>query len=182
MKIRYVLGIDPSGNFYEGKGTTGWCVFDRKLDKFIKCGAIQASKCDSQNHYWMVHRLLIDEVFNDYRAEGIAVSIEDYVLYSHQARAQVNSAMETSQLLGVLKHVCYIKSIALYMRTATHVKRRWADSILCAKGYIRKDGSSFFADCKAKVLCEHERDAMRHAVHCATFELKEEKRNERSKR
>ena len=174
---RYVLGIDPSGNFFEGKGITGWCVFDIVKDKVVECGSLYASRAKSQEAYWWTHVVLINSMFNKYKAKGIVVSMEDYVLYARQAKAQINSGMETSQLIGVIKTHCWIKRIALYMRTASHVKRRWTDNILCNKGYIRKDRSSFFADCKAKVLCEHERDAIRHAVHCATFELGKEKKH-----
>lgn len=169
-----MLGIDPSGNFNEGKGTTGWCILDTHTDKFLEVGAIQAAKCNCQQGYWFAHINMIEAMIKKYREAGIVVSMEDYVLYSHQAKAQINSAMETSQLIGVIKMLCYYKGIPLYMRTASQVKKRWTDHILCLKGYLRKSGSSFFADCKGKVTCDHERDAMRHAVHCATFELNKE--------
>lgn len=173
-KIRYVLGIDPSGNFNEGKGITGWCVFDRALDRVVKCGSIQASHATSQLAYWQAQIEMIRFHINQYRTEGIVVSMEDYVLYSNQAKAQINSAMETSQLIGVIKMECWNRGAPLYMRTASQVKRRWADSVLCYKNYIHKVGNAYHVGCKLKVLCDHERDAIRHAVHCATFELKEE--------
>lgn len=170
--IRYVLGIDPSGNFYEGKGITGWCVFDKVLDKVLECGSIKASLANSQLAYWYAHIELIRHVTKQYPEGSVAISMEDYVLYSNQAKAQINSAMETSQLIGVIKMRCWLYRLPLYMRTASQVKRRWADSILCHKNYIYQTGSSYFTECKTKVLCDHERDAIRHAVHCATFELK----------
>ena len=52
---RYVLGIDPSGNFFEGKGTTGWCVFDIVKDKVVECGSLYASRAKSQEAYWWAH-------------------------------------------------------------------------------------------------------------------------------
>ena len=174
--IRYVLGIDPSGNFNEGKGTTGWCVLDTHMDRIIECGSIQASKCNSQQGYWLAHVNMISTMYSRYKDKGFVVSMEDYVLYSHQAKAQINSAMETSQLIGVIKMLCFYKCIPLYIRTASQVKKRWTDNILCLKGYIRKVGSGYFLDCKVHTTCEHERDAIRHAVHCATFELKEAKK------
>ncbi len=30
---KYVLALDPSGNYNEGKGTTGMCLFDTSLMK-----------------------------------------------------------------------------------------------------------------------------------------------------
>lgn len=173
-KIRYVLGIDPSGNFYEGKGITGWCVYDRKRDKIVKCGSIQASQAKTQLAYWYAHIEMIRSITEQYKEDGVVVSMEDYVLYSRQAKAQINSAMETSQLIGVVKMRCWLYNIPLFMRTASRVKSRWTDNILCNKGYLRKSGSSFFVDCKNHATCDHERDAIRHAVHCATFELEKE--------
>lgn len=173
-KIRHVIGIDPSGNFNEGKGITGWCVFDREKQEVVAVGSINAKAASSQQAHWQAHIEMIKQMVMGYGAQGIVVSIEDYLLYSNQAKSQVNSTMETCQLLGVLKMYCWWKSIPLYIRSASQVKRRWADVILCHKNYIYKVGQSYFTGCKTKVLCEHERDAIRHAVHCATFELKED--------
>lgn len=172
---RYVVGIDPSGNFYEGKGITGYCIFDRWDDKVVHSGSIKASEYKTQLRYWDAHLRLCFPLLKN--GNKFVVSMEDYVLYSRQAKAQINSAMETSQLIGVLKMYYWSKNIPMYIRTASHVKKRWADNILCNKGYIRKVNSSYFADCKDKVLCEHERDAIRHALHCATFELGKEKKH-----
>ena len=32
---KYVLAFDPSGSFYEGKGTTGWCIMDTKTKEVL---------------------------------------------------------------------------------------------------------------------------------------------------
>jgi Holliday junction resolvasome RuvABC endonuclease subunit len=176
LKVRYVLGIDPSGNFKEGKGTTGWSLLDRQSNTFIKCGVIQASKFQTQEAYWLAHKMLIKQMFKDYHTEGIVVSIEDFVLYAREAKAQVNSAMETSQLIGVIKMECYLLSVYLYIRTASQVKRRWADSILCSNGYIYKLARNYYTDCSTYALCEHIRDSMRHAAHCSVFELERMKK------
>lgn len=173
-RARYVLGIDPSGNFFEGKGTTGWSVYDRDCDNFLRCGAIRADKALSQQSYWQEHLELINQMIKTYGKYGLVVSMEDFVLYSRQAKAQINSALETSQLIGVIKLFCWHKHVKLYIRTASQVKNRWTDNIMCNKCYIRKENSSFFADFKAGKLSDHERDSMRHAVHCAMFELTKE--------
>jgi Holliday junction resolvasome RuvABC endonuclease subunit len=169
--IRYVLGIDPSGNFIEGKGTTGWCVFDTKRNRIAHIGSIQASQSKSQEAYWHANIEMIKTMVDRYRMEGIVLSVEDYVLYAGKARSQINSAMETSQLIGIIKMLCFYKGIPLYMRTASQVMRRWTDTILEHKSYIYKVGGSWYTECRQHVLCEHERDAMRHAIHCAYFEL-----------
>ena len=41
-KSRYILALDPSGNYNEGSGTTGWVLFDNETDMFCKFGAIKA--------------------------------------------------------------------------------------------------------------------------------------------
>lgn len=170
----YVLGIDPSGSFIEGKGTTGWCLFNRKLNKVTRCGSISATQYKTQEAYWIAHKCLIER-YIEYTKNNMAVSVEDYRLYSNSARSQINSTLETSQLIGVIKVLCYIRGIKLYMRMAVAVKKRWADSILCHNNYIYKIGTAYFTECKSEHLCDHERDAIRHAVHCAMFEL--EKKN-----
>ena len=32
---RYVLALDPSGSYYEGKGHTGWCLLDQETNKIV---------------------------------------------------------------------------------------------------------------------------------------------------
>ena len=36
MNSRYVLALDPSGAYKEGKGTTGWCLFDNETKQIAK--------------------------------------------------------------------------------------------------------------------------------------------------
>ena len=175
-KYRYVIGIDPSGNFNEGKGTTGWCVLDRVEDEFIMCNSIQASKFKSQIDYWRAHTSLISHMRKLFALQGIVISIEDYILYGNKSRAQQNSTMETCQLLGVVKmHADTIK-IPLYIRPAVQVKKRWADEILVNKGYLTKKREHHYLqlDDAQRITCDHERDSMRHALHCAYFELDKE--------
>lgn len=177
-----MLGIDPSGSYKEGKGTTGWCLLDRDLNSIIKCGELRAESYSSQEAYWIAHLILIEQMFVKYREAGFVVSMEDYILYTNSIKSQINSAMETCQLIGAIKMACYVRSITLYMRTAVHVKRRWADSILVHNGYIYKSQQHYYTACHSPVLSDHVRDSIRHAVHCAIFELKEEEHaNDRRK-
>lgn len=171
--IRYVLGIDPSGNYYEGKGITGWCIYDIKVDKIIKLGDIKASLYDTQEHYWLAHVYLIRDMNKAYRDEGFVVSFENYVLYRNRAENQTNSAMETSQLIGVIKMECFLHGIRYYSRDAVRVMKRWADQILVHKKYISTVNKHYYTDCYNGVLSDHHRDSIRHAVHCGIFEVKE---------
>jgi hypothetical protein len=173
LKVRYVLGIDPSGSFEEGKGRTGWCIFDIQNNVVLRCGEIQARNFKAQEAYWLAHKHMIEDMQNTYKEDGLAVSMEDYILYTNAAASQIHSSMETCQLIGFIKMVCYLRGILLAMRTAVHVKKRWADEILIHNNYIYKVGKHHFVNCYNHPLSDHIRDAIRHAVHCATFELKQ---------
>lgn len=174
FKTRYVIGMDPSGNFTEGKGTTGWCVYDRFEDEFIMCNTIQASKFETQLDYWQAHIDLLVYLQELFDIDGVVLSAESYILYSNKSKAQKNSEMETCQLIGVLKIVSKSLGLPLYLRNAVHVKKRWADEILINKEYLTKNKEHFNVECRKGVLTEHERDSMRHALHCAHFELDKE--------
>ena len=170
-KYKYTLGIDPSGAYKEGKGTTGWCLLNNKNNKLTAVGTIKASDYESAHLYYRKHLLMIDQLNKKYK--GMAVSIEDYILYRASAMAQVNSQLETVQLLGIIKYFCKEHDIPLFIRPAVAVKKRWADDILVYKGVILKVGARYMLPNKHQVICEHERDSIRHALHFNTFENKE---------
>lgn len=170
-KYRYTMGIDPSGAFHEGKGTTGWCILDNRNNKLLRVGTISAKDFKTDAEYWEEHLKKIDWMRKHYKS--LAISIEDYILYKNHAMAQVNSQMETVQLLGIIKFHCFKNNISYYIRPAVAVKKRWSDDILEHKKIIIKIGSRYMIPNKKQVLCEHERDSIRHAVHFNTFENKE---------
>jgi hypothetical protein len=171
MHYRYILGVDPSGNFFEGKGTTGWSVLDTEKDTFISIGAISAKDFKTQEDYWGQHLLLIHNLEKTYK-DKLCVSIEDYLLYASTSHSQINSKMETPQLLGVIKYYCYSNGVPLRIRPANAVKRRWNNHILEHRGYIHNEHGGYRPHCVNRNLCDHELDSMRHAVHCAEFENK----------
>lgn len=166
---RYILGIDPSGNYNEGKGTTGWCLLDSESGKIAKFGYIKASDYDNQYAYWDAHIQLIEGLAG-YQPEII---LEDYQLYAHRATDQINSKLETPRLIGVIEYECWIRSIPVYKELAAAVKTRWAEPILEHKGYLKKKGLKWCISQKdGKTLIEvpdHVRDALKHAVHRYTF-------------
>lgn len=170
-KYRYTMGIDPSGAFKEGKGTTGWCVLDNKTNTLLKVGTISAKDYKTDNEYWEAHICLIKQLTKKY--PNMAVSIEDYILYKNHAMDQVNSQLETVQLLGIIKHFCWSYALDYYIRPAVAVKKRWADNILVHKGILVLEKRHYVAPKVKQQVCEHERDAIRHAVHFNTFENKE---------
>ena len=163
---RYILSLDPSGSYQEGLGTTGWCLVDQQTNKIIKFGTIYAGNFTCQFQYWDAHIKLIDSL-TGYHPDII---IEDYLLYGDRASSQINSRLETPQLIGIIKYECYKRGLFIYLQTALQVKIRWNDDILVHKKYIRKQGNKYYIG--DNVISEHTRDSIRHAVHYMTYNSK----------
>ena len=87
---KYILSFDPSGNWEEGKGTTGWVLYCPGNQKVVKFGIICAKHYESQAEYWDAHVQLIDGM-SGYNLELV---IEDYLLYSQCAQSQIQSRLE----------------------------------------------------------------------------------------
>lgn len=163
QKSRYILALDPSGNYNEGKGTTGWCLYDTQTNRIVMFGVIKAIKYNSMMEYWDAHIRLID----DLSGYAITVVLEDYLLYSNKVDTQIRSRLETPKLIGALQYELYLRGIKVIFQNAALVKKRWSDEILEHKHLIEKQGYTYFKnDIK---LSEHTKDAMRHALHYATF-------------
>ncbi len=172
-KYKYTIGIDPSGSFKEGSGTTGWCVLDNATNKVLQIGTVAAKDYPSYHLYWDAHIQLVKQLMKQY-GRKTAVSIEDYILYKNRAMSQVNSTLETVQLLGIIKYYCFTHKYDYFLRPAVAVKARWSDDILVHKHIIAKFNKHYILpDVPTKILCDHERDAIRHAVHFNTFNNKE---------
>jgi hypothetical protein len=165
-----VLAIDPSGSYFEGKGTTGWALFDAESRKLLDYGNVRAADYKLVSQYYAAVSKLIKP--------GMKVVIEEYLLYANKAKQQINSKMETSKLIGYLQMYCYEHNVSYTMQLAGEVVKRWADHILVHKGVIKqKENTSRNVFCAlGRITNEHERDAMRHAMHYITFKLKKEKR------
>lgn len=163
---RYVLALDPSGNYKEGQGTTGWCLLDMQTDKIMKFGVIKAKDYSCQFQYWDAHIKLIDSL-TGYHPD---VVIEDYLLYGNRAENQINSRLETPQLIGLIKYECYMRGIFIYIQTAMQVKTRWTDDTLVHKKYIQKHDNHYYMS--NTLLSKHVIDSVRHAVHYKTYNSK----------
>lgn len=167
--FKTILALDPSGAFYEGKGTTGWCLFDAGTMQVVRIGFISAKDFLCMEAFWHAH---VDLIRQWYTPDCIVV-MEDYLLYAHKTNEQINSRMETPKVIGVLQHFCWKETIPYYMQTASEAKPRWTDAILEYKGYIVPKGKGFALGSNPKVLVNrHCKDAIRHAVHYATFKNK----------
>ena len=169
---RLILGIDPSGNFAEGKGTTGFALYDPEADKVLCTDAVGSEEDECAEAYWRRVILYIETIYLRFKGELI-LSMESYILYDHKGTQQTWSSMETPQLIGAIRYFAFDHQIILYMRPAVQVKKRWSNEILEHKQYIEKRSNSHtLPGCNHK-LATHELDAIRHALHCAKFEVNE---------
>lgn len=168
-----ILAIDPSGNFNEGKGISGWTMLDRNTGKIVKVGSIDASTSLSMEEHWKKHLDLIDQIY--WSHPELVIVIEDYMLYATKADTQIGSRFETPKLIGLIQYHCYLKGIPIHLQTATSVKRRWKNFLLEKKGFLvlksYKKGAKVYEmvyinDYKVN---DHIVDSVRHAVHFYHF-------------
>lgn len=171
-----LLALDPSGEFTEGKGTTGYSLWKFELypkltTKLLKVGELSASNYNSKETYWQAHLDLI----NSLKPNNIV--IEDYLLYANKAMQQIGSRMETSKLIGIIEYNCKLTQTPIKFQRAVDVKSRWNDDILKAKGYlVIRNNRSYI---NGIMISRHIKDSIRHALHFiySTYK-KERKQNE----
>lgn len=160
---RYILALDPSGAYKEGYGTTGWCLIDQDTKKVMKFGYIHAKNYSCQFQYWDAHIKLIDSLAGFHPD----IVMEDYLLYGARANAQINSRLETPQLIGIIKYEAYKRGLFVYIQTALEVKIRWNDDVLVHKGIIQKDGRVYKIG--PTIVSDHIRDSIRHGMHYMVY-------------
>lgn len=161
---KHILALDPSGNFHEGKGTTGWVLMNYK-EKLIARGYISAKNYSCPEEYWDAHINLIEQNHKKY-GDTLIVVMEDYVLYRDKATNQTNSKIETCRLLGVLQHTCWKLKQPYSMQLAASVKQRWSDDLLFREHIIFRDKRNIIhTDSGMSLGLVHTRDAFRHAMH-----------------
>lgn len=149
-----LLSFDPSGNFHEGMGTTGFAIFnDGVLNWF---GDIKSTKYDSQMKYWDAHVALIEREYPD------IVLIESYKLFEHKAKSQSWSAMETPQLIGVMIYHCWRYGIPVVFQDPAQ-KAGVNDIRLEKLGYLEKRNGNYYVNNQLTNL--HMRDAIRHGIY-----------------
>ena len=164
--MRYI-SFDPSGNFKEGKGQTGWVIIkDSQIENF---GQLRAKDYKSRMEYWKAHTDLIIEKEIDY------IVTEDFRLYKNKAHSQTNSEMETSKLLGYLEMYAYNNKLTIKKQMASQAKSRFKDKILIHKGYIIKDnnGRTYINGVN---VSNHIVDALRHGLFRALIIKKKERK------
>lgn len=177
---KLIIGIDPSGNYEEGKGTTG-IGYIRADGSEVKLVDVDARKYSSQLEYWTIVISYL-KGFLTIDSDCVVV-LEDYLLYGSKANQQINSRLETPQLIGVIKYICYKNNVPVVIQRAVDVKKRWADNILEHEGYIhRVSATKSYEHCHGKSgyalagesnrLSSHSLDTLRHMVHYKEFKNK----------
>ena len=172
MNYKTILAIDPSGNFEEGKGTTGICLFDCTENDIDCLRDIRANRYNTKEEYWQAHVDFIQQVID--ASPDTIVIIEDFTLDPRRAMQQSHSKMETPKLIGILQLYCQQHNIPYKMQRAVEVKKRWADHILEYKKWIIKKNRMYYLADGIRPMSRHCKDAIRHAVHFATFYNKED--------
>lgn len=168
MSYENILAIDPSGNWEEGKGTTGTCLFFTNPKRVGILKDISAEHYTTKEAYWQAHCDYITAILQEY--PSTIVVIEDFTLDPRRAMQQSHSKMETPKLIGILQLHCQRNNIPYKMQRAVEVKNRWADPILEFKHYIViKRNKMCYLPNETKPMSRHCKDAIRHAVHFATF-------------
>lgn len=154
-----IVALDISGNFNEGKGTTGVAVKDTDLNMTMLL-EVKATDFESDIRYWqgVAHTAI------DFMPDHIV--IEHYVLYNHKALQQSYSELETSQLLGAIRYACLVHDIPVTLQRASEAKGRFPDRVLQAKGHLDTDNK--FAGLKTN---PHKRDALRHLLYFEKYNL-----------
>lgn len=148
-----VLCLDPSGNYKEGEGTTGWALFVN--GKLVEFGRVKAEHYSSQEEYWVAVSGLSSEFCPD------VVVCESYRLFEHKAKQQSWSELETPQLIGFLRIHCWYRSIKFVFQDPND-KIRVADEQLVKMGVLEKKGNKYY--CLGRPTVIHERDAIRHGI------------------
>lgn len=175
MKYKYILAIDPSGNFKEGHGTTGWVLMDYQAN-LITRGCIEAKQYRCAEEFWDRHAELIRLYNHQYKGDLLVV-IEEYRLYGQRAKNQTNSLLETPRVIGVMQWCCWDLEQPYSMQLASSVKNRWSDDVLFAEGYFKQRGNYIIdANSEMSLKSDHMRDAYRHAIHYVITRNEENKK------
>lgn len=155
-----VLVIDPSGNYEEGKGTTGYAVFRVTGDEFVltEKGSLCAKDYESRYLYWSsMARKFVGVINPDF------VVIEDYRLYNTRAmgaQTQSFSLMETPRFIGYLE-MRFIEERCIHpiFQMAKDTKP-YEDDIMIKLGIFEKKGKLIYYN--GVKTNDHERMAIKH--------------------
>jgi len=154
-----LLSIDPSGNFSEGKGKTGFTILTRDNDMYtFVFGTIKAEDFSTRADYWFAVAILIAV------EKPNAVIVEDYRLYntsSTGAAVQSFSQLETPRLLGILEQTAQTNKVPLVFQMA-NATTAYSDDKLQKLGILIKEKNRWWF--RGKQVNDHERSSLRHLL------------------
>lgn len=159
-----ILAIDPSGNFVEGKGKTGWAMWENNHYTF---GTLDAKDFETRMDYWYAVAMIIALEKPD------TLVIEDYRLYntaSMGAATQSFSLLETPRLLGVLEQVAYANQIKEILWPMSSSTKAYSDDKLLKLGILTKPKNRYIFE--GQKLNDHERSALRHLLRVIDLKTK----------
>jgi hypothetical protein len=158
--MKKILAIDPSGNFTEGKGKTGFVMFwhEDGVEDVFKFGTLSAENYETRVEYWADVAILIAEEKPD------VLVVEDYRLYNTAATGaavQSFSQMETPRLLGVIEQTAVMNQIPVVFQMANTTKP-YTDDKLQKLGILKKEKNKWWF--KGQAINDHQRSALRHLL------------------
>lgn len=151
-----IMAIDPSGNFKEGNGTTGFVKYE--TGKPLEFGSITTGSHERRVDYWTE---IATEMLH-YNPD--LVILEDYRLYNtpnSPAAVQSFSQLETPRLVGILEYVAVNNKIKVHFQMANQT-RPFSDEIMLKLGEYEKKGNRYYY--KGQAINDHERSALRHLL------------------
>ena len=131
---KFIIALDPSGNYENGKGGTGIAAITEinKVRKIIT-GTIWAKNYRTKEEYYTAITSKVDTLLSKVQpTQKPLVVIENFKLQAHKAAAQTNQTLETSELIGRLEHHLNLKDVKC-VRQQNTVKGRWKRKELITK-------------------------------------------------
>jgi hypothetical protein len=158
-----IIAVDPSGT-----GTTGICRLTTPTD--YETYTIAYSDAIDKYSYWskVIAEIKLQYHYNNSTFPPVCLVVENFVLYPNKAGAQSYDTLETARLLGALE---YTFEGYINWQLAAEVMKRWSKDILEHEGIIKLNGrrTALNPTKDNQKMCEHELDALRHAVHAYYF-------------
>lgn len=159
-----ILAIDPSGNFKDGKGITGFFGREKNL---VVYGSVKAKEYKTKEEYYKA----IARLLKCYHIRILV--IEDFTLYEQTAQSFTNQSLETSELIGFIENTAIEHKIKVVRQKASLIKYSLTKPEVL-KSIINNERNTNFLDYKTskdgKILWyynltrinNHTIDAMRH--------------------
>lgn len=164
---KFIVAIDPSGNFENGQGGTGVAYYsETPSGKTFFHETVWAKNYVSKAEYYKAIENCIESFVLTISQDQTLVVIEDFRIQAGNAKKTSNQTMETSELIGRLESKLDDMGVK-HKRQQNVVKSRWPNQLL-----IKELTEMGFDTPKFK--SPHERDATRHLLQAIFWTFKKE--------